>query len=82
MFNTKTNYYSAYFCGGRKLKLKLDIPVTAAQCMNYAFDLGADSVVFGVKTVDELRRNIQYYELEKETKNYGEILKKFKESIL
>ena len=81
-FTTKTNNYSAYFCGGSKFKMKLDTPATAAQCMNYAFDLGADSVVFGVKTVDELRRNLQSYESERATKNYGELAKKIKESIL
>ncbi|MHA1933009.1 MAG: aldo/keto reductase [Promethearchaeota archaeon] len=82
VFNTKTNNYSAYFCGGSKFKMKLDTPATAAQCMNYAFDLGADSVTFGVKTVDELRRNLQSYESGKEMKNYVELAKKTKESIL
>jgi len=82
VFNIRTNNYSAYFCGGRQLKMKLDAPVTAAQCMNYAFDLGADSVVFGVKSVGELRRNLQSYESEKVIKNYEEITKKIKESIL
>lgn len=82
VFNIRTNNYSAYFCGGRQFKMKLDAPVTAAQCMNYAFDLGADSVVFGVKTVGELRRNLQSYESEKAIKNYEDITKKIKESIL
>jgi len=82
VFNIRTNNYSAYFCGGRQFKMKLDAPVTAAQCMNYAFDLGADSVVFGVKSVGELRRNLQSYESEKAIKNYEEITKKIKESIL
>ncbi|MFW9880929.1 MAG: aldo/keto reductase, partial [Candidatus Thorarchaeota archaeon] len=82
VLNIKTNNYSAYFCGGSKFKMKLNTPATAAQCMNYAFDLGADSVVFGVKTVDELRRNLQSYESEKVTKNSWEIAKKIKESIL
>ena len=49
--------------------------------MNYALDLGADSVEFGVKTLDDLRSNLQSYESEKAIKNYGEITKKFKESI-
>ncbi len=82
IFKKRTNNYSAYFCGGRKFKMKRDTPATATQCMNYALDLGADSVVFGVKTVDELRKNLQFYKSEKETKNYGEITKKIKESIL
>ena len=82
VFNRRTNNYSAYFCGGSKFTMKLNTPATAAQCMNYAIDLGADSVVFGVKTVDELRKNLQSYESEKATKNYGEIAKKIKESIL
>ena len=82
VFNSRTNNYSAYFCGGHSFKMKLDTPATAAQCMNYAFDLGADSVVFGVKTIDELKSNIQSYESEKATKNYNEIAKRVKESIL
>jgi hypothetical protein len=82
VFNKRTNNYSAYFCGGSKFKMKLDTPATAAQCMNYALDLGADSVVFGVKTVDELRSNLQSYESEKGLKNYVEVAKKTKESIL
>ena len=82
VFNIRTNNYSVYFCSGRQFKMKLDAPVTAAQCMNYAFDLGADSVVFGVKSVGELRRNLQSYESEKAIKNYEEITKKIKESIL
>jgi predicted aldo/keto reductase-like oxidoreductase len=81
-FNTRTNNYSAYFCGGNKFKMKLDTPATAAQCMNYALDLGADSIVFGVKTVDELRSNFQSYEADKGINNYGELVKKTKESIL
>lgn len=82
VLNRRTNNYSAYFCGGSKFKMKLNTPVTAAQCINYASDLGADSVVFGVKSVDELRRNLQSYESEKAIKNYGEIAKKIKESML
>ncbi|MFW9875420.1 MAG: aldo/keto reductase [Candidatus Thorarchaeota archaeon] len=82
ILSRKTSNYSAYFCGGNKFKMKLDTPATATQCVNYAFDLGADSVVFGVKTVDELRRNLQSYESEKATKNYLEIAKKVKNVIL
>ncbi|MFX0139932.1 MAG: aldo/keto reductase [Candidatus Hodarchaeota archaeon] len=82
LFTTRTNYYSAYYCGGSKFSMKLDTPVTASQCMNYAFDLGADTVVFGVKTIDELRRNVQYFNAGKETINYEEIAKKIQESIL
>ncbi|MFX1343950.1 MAG: aldo/keto reductase [Promethearchaeota archaeon] len=82
VLNRKTNHYSAYFCGGNKFKMKLNIPATAAQCLNYAFDLGADSVVFGVKTVEELRINLQSYESEKATKNYWEIAKKVKDAFL
>ena len=82
VFNKKTNNYSAYFCGGSKFKMKLDTPGTPAQCINYALDVGADSVVFGVKTVDELRMNFQSYEKERGMKNYEEIARKVKESIL
>jgi predicted aldo/keto reductase-like oxidoreductase len=82
VFNKRTNNYASYFCGGNKFKMKLDTPASAAQCMNYAFDLGADSVVFGVKNVEELRRNLQSYESEKTKINYEEIAKKVKESIL
>ncbi|MHA2398964.1 MAG: aldo/keto reductase [Promethearchaeota archaeon] len=82
VFNKKTNNYSAYFCGGNKFKMKLDIPATPAQCMNYALDLGADSVVFGVKTVDELIINLQSYESEETTRNCGDIIEQIKKSIL
>lgn len=82
LFNKKKNNYPAYFCGGNKFTMKLDKVAKAAQCMNYAFDLGADSVIFGVKTVDELRNNLQSYESEKTIKNYEELAKKIKEIIL
>jgi len=83
VLNNKTNNYSSYYCGGgSSFKMKLNTPVTVAQCFNYAFDLGADSVVFGVKSVDELRDNLQSYKSDKATNNYGEIAKKIKERIL
>ncbi|MHA2287284.1 MAG: aldo/keto reductase [Promethearchaeota archaeon] len=81
VLNTRTNNYASYYCGGSKFKMKLTRPATAAQCFNYALDLGADSVVFGVKTVDELRDNLQSYKSEMTPKNYGEIVRKIKDSI-
>ena len=82
VLNSRTNNYSPYYCGGNKLKMKLNPPATAAQCFNYAFDHGASSVVFGVKTIEELRSNIHSYETEKARKDYNEIYNKIKESII
>jgi hypothetical protein len=45
--------------------------------MNYALDCGADTVVFGVKTVDELRENVQSFTSEKGMNNYQELVKLF-----
>jgi predicted aldo/keto reductase-like oxidoreductase len=76
LLNSRTNNYTSYYCGGNSFKMKLNTPLTAAQCFNYAFDLGADSVVFGVKSVEELRENINSYKSEKAPKDYGDIVKK------
>ncbi|MFW9908885.1 MAG: hypothetical protein ACFFEF_09950 [Candidatus Thorarchaeota archaeon] len=46
--------------------------------MNFALDAGADTVVFGVKTVDELRENVQSFNSEKGIVNYQELVKLFR----
>ncbi|MFX0075808.1 MAG: aldo/keto reductase [Candidatus Hermodarchaeota archaeon] len=81
VLNGRTNSYASYYCRS-KFKMKLAKPATAAQCFNYAFDLGANSVVFGVKTVDELRDNCHSYKSNETTQGYGELVKKIKECIL
>lgn len=81
-FTTKTTNYPAYFCGGKKLKMKLNEPATPAHCMNYAIDSGANTVVFGVKTVEELRSNMESYNSNKGSKNYIYYVNEFKKVIL
>ncbi|MCG3222028.1 MAG: aldo/keto reductase [Candidatus Heimdallarchaeota archaeon] len=78
-FTTKKTDYPAYFCGGKRFTLNLDEPTTPAQCIKYGLDSGADSVVFGVKTVDEMKQNIQSYQSEKDNADYSQILKVFKQ---
>ncbi len=80
-FTTKRTNYSAYFCAGRKFEMKLDNPATPADCINYGFDSGANTVAFGVKTVEELQENIESYNSSKGTKDYAEIVKKFEEIL-
>jgi predicted aldo/keto reductase-like oxidoreductase len=82
ILNTRTNNYSSYYCAGNKFKMKLNTPATAAQCFNYAFDQGADSVVFGVKSVEELRNNLHSFQSERTPSNYEEISKKIKDLVL
>ena len=81
VFSTKRTNYPAYFCGGNRFSIKLDKPATPADCLNYGFDMGADTVVFGVKTVDELIRNMRSYKEESIPRNYSKIVKHFKEAI-
>ena len=82
VFTTKTTNYPAYFCGGRKFTMKFNEPATPAHCMNYAFDSGADTVVFGVKTVEELRSNIESYNSNKGSNNYIYYINEFEKVIL
>jgi len=80
LFTTKKTDLSAYYSGGRRISLKLDQVATPAQCFNYALDLGADSVVFGVKTVEELKVNIHSYKTEQNV-DYSHLVKKFDEIV-
>lgn len=80
-FSTKKTNYPAYFCAGRRFTMTLKEPANPAQCINYGLDSGANSVVFGVKTVDELHQNIQSYQSEKEKADYNQTLKEFKKVI-
>jgi len=81
VFSTKRTNYPAYFCGGRKFSIKLNEPATPADCLNYGFDMGADTVVFGVKTIDELIHNIKSYNEENIPNNYYKTIKHFEEAI-
>ena len=81
VFSTKRTNYPAYFCGGRKFSIKLNEPATPADCLNYGFNMGADTVVFGVKTVEELIHNIRSYKEESISKNYFKTVKHFDEAI-
>ncbi|MHA2086338.1 MAG: aldo/keto reductase, partial [Candidatus Thorarchaeota archaeon] len=78
LFTTKKTELAAYYSGGRKYSLKLDEAATPSQCINYALDSGADTVVFGVKTVDELIENVQSFNSEKGMDNYQELIKLFR----
>ncbi|MFW9890082.1 MAG: hypothetical protein ACFFER_18010, partial [Candidatus Thorarchaeota archaeon] len=62
----------------RKHSLKLDEAATPSRCMNYAFDSGADTVVFGVKTADELKENAQSFNSEKEMNSYQGLVRLFR----
>lgn len=79
-FSTKKTNYPAYFCAGRRLTMNLDEPSTPAQCFNYGLDSGADTIVFGVKTVEELKKNIESYR--KNTADYSYVLGEFEREIL
>jgi predicted aldo/keto reductase-like oxidoreductase len=80
LFTTRKTDLAAYYSGGRRISLQLDQPATPAQCFNYALDLGIDSVVFGVKTVEELKENILSYETEQDV-DYSYLVKKFNEIV-
>ncbi|MHA1577250.1 MAG: aldo/keto reductase [Candidatus Thorarchaeota archaeon] len=77
LFTTRKTELAAYYSGGRKYSLKLDEAATPGQCINFALDYGADTVVFGVKTVDELKENVQSFNSEKGLDNYQELVKLF-----
>jgi predicted aldo/keto reductase-like oxidoreductase len=77
LFTTRKTDLAAYYSGGRKYSLKLDEAATPSQCINYALDSGADTIVFGVKTVDELKENVQSFNSEKGMDNYQELIKLF-----
>ncbi len=80
LFTTKKTDLSAYYSGGRKISLQLNQAATPALCFNYALNLGADSVVFGVKTVEELKENIHSYKTEQNV-DYSYFVKKFEEIV-
>ncbi|MHA1593096.1 MAG: aldo/keto reductase [Candidatus Heimdallarchaeaceae archaeon] len=78
LFTTKKTETSKMFSGGKPYKLQLKQAATAAQCFNFALDLGIDSVVFGVKTIEQLQENIHSFRTEKKVE-YSHILEKFDE---
>jgi len=80
-FTTKTSTYSAYYTMGKKFKLRLDTVATPAECINYALDLGVDTVAFGVKNVDELKTNMESYKLQDKTRNYKYFEQIFKQTL-
>ncbi len=80
VFSTRKENYSAYFCGGKKFSLKLNIPATAKQCLKLALSLGADTVVFGVKTARELEENIKSFHSDEESE-ISSIQRQFSEII-
>ncbi|MBY9001445.1 MAG: aldo/keto reductase [Candidatus Heimdallarchaeota archaeon] len=82
VFTTKKTDYPAYFCGGRKLSLKLEESSSPAQCLRYGLDQGAETVVFGVKTVEELKNNFESYKNEKDSVDYSRILYQFEQIVL
>ncbi|MFW9926849.1 MAG: aldo/keto reductase [Candidatus Thorarchaeota archaeon] len=77
LFTTRKTELGAYYSGGRKYSMKLDEAATPGQCINYALDYGADTVVFGVKTVDELIEVVQSCNSEKGLNNYQKFVKLF-----
>ncbi len=82
VFTKKKTNYSAYYTGGKKFTLKLEEASTPAQCIQYGLDQGADSVVFGVKTVNELQRNVNSYQSKEKKLDYSYFVKEFEKSIL
>ncbi|MHA1481673.1 MAG: aldo/keto reductase [Candidatus Thorarchaeota archaeon] len=79
LFTTRKTKLSGYYCGGRRYTLKLDDPATPSQCINYALDLGANMVVIGVQTVEQLKENVQSFNSEIGMKNYHDLIKLFVE---
>ncbi|MHA2249643.1 MAG: aldo/keto reductase [Candidatus Kariarchaeaceae archaeon] len=77
VLTSRTESYGAYYCGGNRFRLKLSPPATARQCFDYVHLLGADSVVFGVKTGEELSQNMQSYNSSGESKDAGNIIEQF-----
>ncbi|MCY3412029.1 MAG: aldo/keto reductase [Candidatus Heimdallarchaeota archaeon] len=73
VLSDKTQNYGAYYSGGKKLSIKLPRSSYASECFNYVHSLGADTVVFGVQTVDQLRENL----LEKDIGQTDDILPYF-----
>ncbi|TFG27958.1 aldo/keto reductase [Candidatus Thorarchaeota archaeon] len=77
LFTTKKTDLAAYYSGGRRYSLKLSESATPSQCINYALDFGADTIVFGVKTVEELVENVHSFTSGKGLNNYQELVKLF-----
>lgn len=77
LFTTRKTELAGYYSGGRKYSLKLDEAATPSQCINYVLDHGADSAVFGVKTVDEIKENVHSFNSGKGLENYQELVKLF-----
>ncbi len=80
LFTTKKTELGYYYSGGSKIELKLNEAATPAQCFNYALDLGVDSVVFGVQTVEQLQENIQSFKREEKV-DYSQLVEIFDQII-
>ncbi|OLS24940.1 MAG: hypothetical protein HeimC3_18160 [Candidatus Heimdallarchaeota archaeon LC_3] len=81
VFSSKKRNYPAYMSSGNNISMKLDNPATPAQCINYALDLGENSVVSGVRSIDELKMNVKLYQSEKESKSYADIASEFENTL-
>jgi predicted aldo/keto reductase-like oxidoreductase len=81
VFSARKQNYPSYICCGKKFTTKLDQPATPADCINHALSLGANSVVFGVKNVEELKSNIESFEKERKFENLVNIVSKFEKAM-
>ena len=79
---SKKSTYSAYYTMGSKFTHKLETTATPADCMNYALNLGVDTVVFGVKNVDELNENMNSYLKQKDHSRINSIESEFKKILI
>ncbi|MHA2271536.1 MAG: aldo/keto reductase [Candidatus Hodarchaeales archaeon] len=82
VFSSRKATYPAYMCSGNRFILKLETPASPYQCYNYALDLGAEAVVFGVKQVEELEENVQSFTANRGKKDYHPLVSQFQKALL
>lgn len=82
VFSSRKTKYPAYMCSGNRFILTLETPASPYQCYNYALDLGAEAVVFGVKQVEELAENVQSFAANRGKKDYNPLVSQFQKALL
>ena len=79
LMRNRTVYFAKYQTGGLSLKKKVPRDLTSSECINYVNSLKGVSVVLGgVKSVDELRENLKYSNLQEGEQDFSSLIKVFK----
>jgi len=80
MMRNRTTYIAKYQTGGISVKRKIPKELTSTLCINYVNSLdGVTVVLAGVKSVEELRENLKYSDLQERKRDFSSMIKFFQQ---